>query len=66
MSRKPWACVSGLTLFKISSDPQWMEPDRWLYRDRITPFLENWGVVIMGVPRVPNRFFTPDVTTLEA
>ena len=33
MSRKSWAWVSGLTLFVISSDPQWMEPDRWLYQD---------------------------------
>ena len=33
MSRKSWALVSGLTVFIISSDPQWMESDRWLYRD---------------------------------
>ena len=33
MSRKSWARVSGLTFFIISSDPQWMESDRWLYRD---------------------------------
>ena len=33
MSRKSWASVSGLTLFIISSDPQWIEPDRWLYLD---------------------------------
>ena len=33
MSRKSCAWVSGLTLFIISSDPQWMESDRWLYRD---------------------------------
>ena len=31
MSHKSWD--SGLTLFMISSDSQWMEPDRWLYRD---------------------------------
>ena len=33
MSRKSWARVSGLTLFIISSDAQWMESDRWVYRD---------------------------------
>ena len=40
--------VSGLILFIISSDPQWMESDRWLYRDNSCSRELGGGGVKMG------------------
>ena len=48
MSRKSWAWVSGLTLFIKSSDAQWMESDRWLYRDNSCSRELGGGGVKMG------------------
>ena len=65
MSRKSWASVSGLTLFIISSDAQWMESDRWVYRDNSCSRElggQNGGRGAMRSKPV----LTPDLTTPEA